>query len=74
MDKNSMVPTNSTLRVSDDKESVCKFFDDFKCNDERVRNIQFFRENPMFSPSASIPTSSTRPGPMPRRPSGSCPL
>ena len=58
MDKNSMVPTNSTLRVSDDKESVCKFFDDFKCNDERVRNIQFFRENPMFSPIINYTYSS----------------
>lgn len=48
MEKNSMVATNSTLEAKD--ESLYKFFTDYKCNDERKRNIQFFRENPMFSP------------------------
>ena len=48
MDKNSMVATNSTLEAKD--ESLYKFFTDYKCNEERKRNIQFFRENPMFSP------------------------
>lgn len=48
MEKNSFVATNSQLNV--DNESLFKFFTDYKCNDERVRNIKFFRENPMFSP------------------------
>lgn len=48
MDKNSMVATNSTLEVKDG--SLYKFFTDYNCNEERKRNIQFFRENPMFLP------------------------
>lgn len=48
IDKNSMVPTNSSLDVKDD--SLYKFFTDYNCNEERKRNIHFFRENPMFSP------------------------
>lgn len=48
MDKNSMVATNSTLEAKDG--SLYKFFTDYNCNEERKRNIQFFRENPMFSP------------------------
>lgn len=52
IDRNSMVATNSSLDVADD--SLYKFFTDYNCNDERKRNIQFFRDNPMFSPKINF--------------------
>ena len=56
MKKNSMIATNTELNT--DGISLGKFFNDYKCNDERIRNIKFFRENPMFSPKINYTFSS----------------
>ena len=56
MEKNSLVATNTEL--STDGISLGKFFNDYKNNDERIRNIKFFRENPMFSPKINYTFSS----------------
>ena len=56
MEKNSLVATNTEL--STDGISLEKLFNDYKNNDERIRNIKFFRENPMFSPKINYTFSS----------------